>query len=572
MLSRIYRRQLPTLLHCRRNFSSVARIFQQQEETESVPWFLREKVSSPLSEKEDIKLPVVPEDAPPFINDIIKLIGEEYGLEDLELFDLRFLPEDHQYSSKNQPHSFILIGTGKSEKHLFKAASELRLFIKQTYNILPRLEGVVSSGISPVARRRLLRRGSKGPPSTDNIYGVAPNSWVVCDPKKGEIIIHMLTKERRNELELETLWCEEKDMHKYERKVESDDIGDDIFIGINRSNTFSNQRREFSTTTRLLNLRKTVDNFKNSDKSKVSVEDFKTEFDNKFQTNKDHQMRIEFYKQLHILNPNYIPLSKVTEAIYDKHSNLNFQIDREKEITQDIIYFMNLLMDSPEAKELSTDLIFNELSQFIANITRFSSNYNVLSQKGFLVLLWRLSIKQEKDFIGPKIIDDILVGNKKISELSFNLKVEQPGNRARDVMFLINKFYKGVIPHSFKELILFTYGNTSKWDKFWEEWDSSFGFLNTNQDTNSINKWIRLVTYLAIRNDKTSMIDFLYKYWNNSSSPVESFIESYITQGSKFSSEQEKLVFQSALRHILTQVDSEAQNFSHVHSFVNNLN
>ncbi|KAK6462405.1 Oligomerization domain-containing protein [Scheffersomyces coipomensis] len=539
------------------------------KEDESIPWFMREKVSSPIMQNEDIQIPTIPAGSPQFLEEVLDLLAREYGLKELELFDLENLPEDHSYSSKNQPFKYIIIATGKSEKHIFKAAAELKQYIKSNHNLIVSVEGMVSAAISAAARRRMLKRASKGPPATDNTYGKEPNTWVVCDTKISDIMIHMLTKERRKELLLETLWCEEKDLHKYQDEFDGGELDDDIFIGINRS-SFLEQRRSFSTYSARSNLQQIFDNLNNSDRSQVSVIKFKEDFDNSFQGSslKDHNLRIQFYKLLRHIDTEAVSLSTVKDAIYEKYSSIQFALNTDEEIKQDVILYTNMLIDSSSPTEMP-DYLFDDLSQFISSLTLFSKNIKILYEKQFLVLLWRLSIMQDENFIGPKTIDNIIQGNIPIKEIPDTVTATQASNRARDVLFLINKVYKGVTPHTLKEMILFTYGNTSKWDKFWNEWESSFGFLNIQQK--SINKWIRLVVYLAIRNDKSAMVDFLYKYWDKSNSPVQSFMQDFNELGHNFPSEQEKQIFKTALLQILNTVDSKTHNFEHVHNFVNSL-
>ena len=55
---------------------------------ESVPWYLRDDSSSPLLENKNVELPFVPDHAPSSVNTFLELLSNEYGLEDIELFDL----------------------------------------------------------------------------------------------------------------------------------------------------------------------------------------------------------------------------------------------------------------------------------------------------------------------------------------------------------------------------------------------------------------------------------------------------------------------------------------------------
>jgi hypothetical protein len=109
-----------------------------------------------LVETKKIDLPQLPEGSPVSVEKFINVLAYDYGFDNIKIFDLSLLDEDHNFSTKNQSSRYIMIGTGKSEKHIYKAGVELRNFIKHTYHVLPLMEGLTSQEMSPLARRRCL--------------------------------------------------------------------------------------------------------------------------------------------------------------------------------------------------------------------------------------------------------------------------------------------------------------------------------------------------------------------------------------------------------------------------------
>ncbi|KAK6456584.1 Oligomerization domain-containing protein [Scheffersomyces xylosifermentans] len=554
---------------------------------ESVPWFLRQESASPLIETNEIELPTVPENSPQTVQKFLKLLAEEYGLKDLQLFDMTILPEEHPSSIKNQPSNYIIICTGKSEKHIFKAASELRLYIKHNYEILPAVEGVVSNGTSPAARRRLLRRVRKGASATDNDYGKVPNSWVMCDTKVDNVFVHILTQERRSELNLESLWCPEEEQARYLGQETVPENSDDIFIGVRRNyhtmTPFMMQFRKQNHTNRLIAEDLPI--------STQKVSKYRGEFDLKFEGSslESYRTKFQFYRTLHLLDPTVVSFQEVSDSILEKYISLNIYINHSaenisKEKVGDVISYMKLLVDSPEMSftgesvGIHIDELFDKLSRFLSSLLTFSDKeVDILSHKEFFPLLWRLSIVEQNEYIGPDLVSDIISGEKEIPEgLNEENGILQASNRARDVTNII-KYHTELnhfIPEpSLKELILFTYGNAGKWEKFWKEWDVSFGFLASGAHNESpMHSWTRLVIYLACRNEKSSLVHFLHNYWSSPSSGKRSLIEDFQAHGGSFSSVLEKDAFVAAMTKILNTVNNgSASGFAEVETIVNQM-
>ncbi|CUM49319.1 ATPase synthesis protein 25, mitochondrial [Debaryomyces fabryi] len=590
-----------SLNEVKRDFSTT-----ENEAEESVPWYLRDDSSSPLLETKKVELPVVPDHAPTTVQTFLELLSDEYGLEDIELFDLTQLGPENEYHADNQPSDYMIICTGKSEKHIYKASNELRTYIKHNFELIPKIEGMASNSKTPAARRRMLRRARKGPLATDNDYGRTPNSWVMCDTAVNNICIHILTESRRDELNLESLWCREEDIEKYSRSESAAEESDDIFIGIRRFHTMTPFARHYQQT-RLYSssssnealeasLHKlSVGNLTTED-LKQQIKSFEADFHDP--SIKDYNTRFNFYRSIHIQNPDVVSFDELTFILLDKYSSLkiilNNDIDVSKERIQDTVDFMKLLIDSPEIRrqfDLSNskgvnayaDELYDTLSQFLSTLFRFSKEQIDISRHPeFLPLLWRLSFVQKKDtVIGSRMIDDIIYQEGDIPNLPGQPSIFQAKNRARDILDLINyynqKIDENALPtNSFKELLLFTYGNAGDWAKFWNTWEVSFNLLNNSKidSKSSIKNWVRLIVYLAIRNDRSAIVYFLNNYWNCSTSIAGSFIDDFELNNNAFSSDEEKRSFKSSVNKMLNSINNENEgnpSFSNVKEFVDSL-
>jgi len=573
---------------------------------DSVPWYLRDDSSSPLLETKKVELPVVPDHAPTTVQTFLELLSDEYGLEDIELFDLTQLDPDNEYHADNQPSDYMIICTGKSEKHIYKASNELRTYIKHNFDLIPKIEGMASNSKTPAARRRMLRRARKGPLATDNDYGRTPNSWVMCDTVVNNICIHILTESRRNELNLESLWCREEDIEKYSRSDSTAEESDDIFIGIRRFHTMTpfarhyQQNRLYSSSSSNGALEAHYHKLSLGNPTAEGLKQQIKSFEADFQDPgiKDYNTRFKFYRSIHIQNPEVVCFDELTFILLDKYSSLkiilNNDIDISKERIQDAVDFMKLLIDSPEIRgqfDLSnskqvnaySDELYDKLSHFLSTLFQFSKEQiDVSHHPEFLPLLWRLSFFQKDDIvIGSRMIEDIIYKEGDIPDLPAQPSIFQAKNRARDVLDLINyynqKINENALPtNSFKELLLFTYGNSGDWDKFWNTWEISFNLLNNSKidSKSSIKNWVRLIVYLAIRNDRSAIVYFLNNYWNCSTSVAGSFIEDFELNNNAFNSEEEKRSFKSSVNKMLNSINNENEgnpSFSNVKEFVDSL-
>lgn len=213
--------------HIKRNLVSV-RVLHTSAPTHNQPWYLRPeespKVSSPLKQ---IVIPTLPTDSPENLKEIVNLLATKLGIDDIQVFDLRDNADANEGAVDLA--TYMVIGTGKSIKHLQKASEQLDYYVKHTLHELPITEGLESSNDAAKFRRRLRRKGKGAPQYAKFDYGASPNTWVMTDCKLDGIYVHMLTEQRRHDLNLEHLWA--KDKSPYERRPQSNHT-DDIFAGL----------------------------------------------------------------------------------------------------------------------------------------------------------------------------------------------------------------------------------------------------------------------------------------------------------------------------------------------------
>lgn len=222
--------------------SSITLNVQNDDET---PWYLKpEESPSVVSPLKTIQIPHLPKESPQTLENLVHYLAKELGIDNLIVFDMRNKSDnlENEIEGAYDMADFMVIGTGKSTKHLQKASSQLDFYIKHNLHKLPSTEGILKSGELAKYHRRLLKKGKTAPNYSKNSYGAEPNTWIMTDPKSDGIIIHMLTKERRNDLNLEYLWSDKSEKAKYARSTSNND-NDDIFSGI----------RYFHSSTKLLN-------------------------------------------------------------------------------------------------------------------------------------------------------------------------------------------------------------------------------------------------------------------------------------------------------------------------------
>ncbi|RCK58900.1 ATPase synthesis protein 25, mitochondrial [Candida viswanathii] len=509
---------------------------------ENIPWYLREENSPEMQALQKAKLPELPEGSPETLSEFVSLMGEEFGLTDIELFDLSTLPEAHPKSAATQSHDkYVIMGTGKSEKHLYKAAYELRQHIKHNHDHLPVVEGMVSSAISKTTRRRLAKRVSRGPPATHSTYGIGANTWVSCATGVDGITIHMLTRERRRELKLEELYSEEPDyeMDGYESTIDRDDI----FFGI---------RRHFHTTTRNFNaskLKAVYDELVDNGNVKTLAK-FKNNFDEIFtgESVEEYNRKVDFYKILNLLDTKLVPADQIESIFQDKYSSLLLAqqqgINWTEEITNDIIKYMEYLLDIGDYYTPIERL--DKVSKFVADVTNFTGDsIQLFTNDKFNSLLWNLSLQSSYNQLDSRGIHEIIESKGVFNPIMG--KVEQDIYITRSIRELIRKNSPDEqFPVYFREQMMYSYGQTGEWARYWRDFQSLIQGIGESKDR--LHFWITTAIFLSKVNSRDALRTFFTKYWANPSG--YSFVEDFEKNEKKFNSENE----QEALKKIVLEI------------------
>lgn len=370
---------------------------EQEEVAEGdVPWYLRaeesSKLESPIFKTE---LPEIPEGSPASVEPILKFASEELGLEDFKIFDITGR-EDIPASSYVD---YMIVSTGKSEKHIQNAVDELAAFLKNKFKTVPYVEGLLKANSMKRQKKRMKRKARKGD-FVDLEYGVGPNSWVMVDTRLDGICFHVLTTQRRESTNLELLWCKPEEKAMYAPRATNSTVSDhvdSIFHGLQRR-FYSTGRTEVSgvelaiqqfqigdlksfADTRLENsldfLRHIIDDlnaksFANAQEELASPDNKTVEFFNNafpiMPTREHFQLRYEFFSILNKILPEVYPLETLTTILIEQSSAGDFITEAQfNEYVEDLI----VAKTATYQEQLLRDSDMNELFRWkFANLTK----------------------------------------------------------------------------------------------------------------------------------------------------------------------------------------------------------
>ncbi|GMG22260.1 unnamed protein product [Ambrosiozyma monospora] len=356
---------------------------------------------------------------------------------DINVFDLRGDNSGLVNEGAQDVADFMIIGTGKSSRHLQKAANELTYFVKHELNQVPSAEGLVSTGQLAKFQRRLLKKGKKAPNYAKFDYGSPANTWVMMDCKTDDIYVHFLTAERREDLNLEGLWATDKEKYKKKQRHQEND---DIFAGV----------RYLHTSRRPTTILQMIKQLKQMSTNAA------TQFDPTILTRENYNGEFEEMKKLHLSNPENYPLKNF------EHHFKAMQANGLPLTTDDIISYIGLCVQSPE---FSTDRnrplsVLNKRYDFVVNLLNVYAPH--LTTKDVEKLLPVLVV------IGSQIDDDRFVTLDKLSDPAYKVPTTEDGrffqfpitDRLHNLTNLTNIIhYKGrnsTDSHSQLELLLFT--------------------------------------------------------------------------------------------------------------------
>ncbi|MCJ1477676.1 ATPase synthesis protein 25 mitochondrial [Lambiella insularis] len=206
-----------------------------EESGNHIPWYLQVSPptinTNPFSERQ--RLPELPVDPPPLLQPILEHLSIEVGLDDLMLLDIRKLDPPPALGA----NLLMILGTARSEKHLHVSADRFSGWLRTVHKLSPFADGLLGRNELKLKMRRKSRRakllGSVGSTETKNADDGIRTGWVCVnigsiesrgevslqadEPPEGfvgfggqsdgvKLVVQMLTEEKREELDLETLW------------------------------------------------------------------------------------------------------------------------------------------------------------------------------------------------------------------------------------------------------------------------------------------------------------------------------------------------------------------------------
>ncbi|KAH0565694.1 hypothetical protein GP486_000913 [Trichoglossum hirsutum] len=200
---------------------------------DTVPWYLQVETTrrAPQSISDRQQIPDPPVGSPPLLKPLLEHISVDLGLDDLKIIDLRNLDPPPALGSD----LIMIIGTARSEKHLHVSADRLCRWLRSDHNLSPFADGLLGRNELKLKLKRKARRSkllrSVGSSERDGIDDGIRTGWVCVNAGRVEgsyethetttvdgfvgfgtgsrgvrLVVQMLTEEKREELDLESLW------------------------------------------------------------------------------------------------------------------------------------------------------------------------------------------------------------------------------------------------------------------------------------------------------------------------------------------------------------------------------
>ena len=236
--------------------------------TATSPWYLQvqapQPTRGPLADRQ--KLPGLPHDPPPLLQPIIEHLSINIGLDDLMLLDIRKMDPPPALGA----NLLMLIGTARSEKHLHVSADRFCRWLRTFHKLSPYADGLLGRNELKLKLRRKARRakllGSVGSSDAGNTDDGIRTGWVCVNigpiqevdgaehdrtatdgfigfggrSQGVNLVVQMLTEEKREELDLEGLWGgflarqqrkEAREAEKQQQEIEGDEVGPSVLAG-----------------------------------------------------------------------------------------------------------------------------------------------------------------------------------------------------------------------------------------------------------------------------------------------------------------------------------------------------
>lgn len=200
----------------------------------TLPWYLQNRPAPEPTQAAII--PELPPNPPPLLETLLEYIANTAGMDDLLLYDLRQLDPPPALGSS----LIMLLCTARSEKHLHVSADRFCRYLRREHHLRANAAGLLGRNELKIK----LRRKAKRMKMLANVGGAEPEGnlddgirtgWICCtvgkipahpddkgvvgargegegfvgfsDVKPGvNVVVQMFTEEKREEIDLETLW------------------------------------------------------------------------------------------------------------------------------------------------------------------------------------------------------------------------------------------------------------------------------------------------------------------------------------------------------------------------------
>lgn len=187
---------------------------------DQVPWYMRNNEdTTQLSSNLKEPLPDLPSNPPDSLQPLVEYLVKDLGLSDVEFIDLR----NREPMTVFGPDAMMIVTTGKSDKHIGKAAQGLLTFIKHNFGVTPSQEGIYSAGFIKVQKRRARKKSKKlsmADDSYESLVSRFTSDWVSLDTNVDSLLVHMFTKDKRAETDLTYTWSQNKRELREQRRRE----------------------------------------------------------------------------------------------------------------------------------------------------------------------------------------------------------------------------------------------------------------------------------------------------------------------------------------------------------------
>ncbi|PWW72187.1 hypothetical protein C7212DRAFT_348889 [Tuber magnatum] len=181
----------------------------------STPWYLHVKTPiskfHPLAERQ--ALPPLPEDPPPALQAVLTQLSVEEGIDYLKVLDLRALDPAPALGE----NIVMIIGTARSGRQLHMCSDRMCRWLRKEFGMRPFADGLVGRGELKLQQRRARRRGKL----TTAQSGIEEAAGWVCITTGGQgLVIQLLTRDKREEIDLESLWGKQLERDAKKRETE----------------------------------------------------------------------------------------------------------------------------------------------------------------------------------------------------------------------------------------------------------------------------------------------------------------------------------------------------------------